>query len=85
MFRQIRSLLGENVGQLFGEVEAEETCYGGGWRGTRRGRLRPESHKVPVVGIAQRGGKVAALVAKGASKAAIRLIICQHVLPSTMV
>src|SRR5687767_4615854 len=42
-------------------VEIDEMYMGGRRRGTRRGRPGPESHKVPVLGIVQRAGRVAAM------------------------
>jgi transposase len=85
MFKQIRSLLGEDVGPLFGVVEMDETYYGGRRRGDKRGRPGKESHKVPVAGVVQRGGKVAALVTKDAKKKTLIPIVEKKVLPETMV
>lgn len=87
MFKQIRSLLGEEIEQLSGEVEADETYVGGYRRGTvNRGRPnRLLSNKTPVVGVVERGGKVAALVTKDASGASIMPIIEEKVMPRSMV
>lgn len=59
MFRQIRTLLQEDVTSLTGEVEVDET-YIGGVRQGKRGR--GATGKAKVVGAAQRGGKVIAKV-----------------------
>ena len=85
MFKQIRSLLDEDVGPLFGEVEMDETYVGGKRRGDKRGRPGKDSHKVPVAGVVQRGGKVAALVTKDAKKRSLIPIVEAKVLPETMV
>lgn len=84
MFKQIRGLLGEEIEKLSGEVEADEVYYGGK-RKNQRGRPGDMSHKVPIVGIVERGGKVAALVTKDARKRTMIPIFKEHVLPGSMV
>src|SRR6266852_4619846 len=61
MFKQIRTLLSEDV-QLEGDrVEVDET-YMGGRRKSGRGRpMRGDKVKTPVVGIVERKGRVKAL------------------------
>jgi len=59
MFRQIRSLLGEDIKALDGEVEVDET-YIGGKKPGKRGRGAEGKSKV--VGAVQRSGKVVAQV-----------------------
>jgi transposase len=59
MFRQIRSLLGEDTPKLTGEVEVDET-YVGGRKPGKRGR--GAEGKAKVVGAVQRNGKVIAKV-----------------------
>jgi transposase len=85
MFKQIRSLLGEEIERLSGEVEADETYVGGEQRGVGRGRPGRNSNKTPVVGVVQRGGKVAALVTSDASKRSIMPIIEAKVMPRSMI
>jgi transposase-like protein len=85
MFRQIRSLLGEEIERLSGEVEADETYVGGKQRNGMRGRPGRLSNKTPVVGVVERGGKVAALVTKDASKRSIMPIIESKVMPRSMI
>lgn len=85
MFKQIRTLMDEDTGSFFGEVEMDETYVGGKRRGTKRGRPGKDSHKVPVAGIVQRGGKVAALVTKDTKKRTLMPIVEEKVLPETMV
>jgi transposase-like protein len=85
MFRQIRSMLGEETGWLSGEVEADEAYIGGRKRGIGKGRPGYGGNKTPVVGVVERGGKVAALVTKDASKRSIAPIIESKVMPSSLV
>jgi transposase-like protein len=59
MFKQIRTLFGENFQHLTGEVEVDET-YMGGMRKGKRGR--GAEGKTKVIGAAQRNGKVVAKV-----------------------
>ena len=65
MFRQIRSLLSETGMQLEGStVEVDEMYYGGYRKGGGGRRLRNdkgELEKVPVVGLAERKGRVKAV------------------------
>ncbi len=75
MFHQIRDLMDEDTAPFFGEVEMDETYVGGRRRGTKRGRPSKDSHKVPVAGVVQRGGKVAALVTKDTKKKTLMPIV----------
>lgn len=85
MFHQIRDLMDEDTAPFFGEVEMDETYIGGRRHGDKRGRPGKDSHKVPVAGVVQRGGKVAALVTKDAKKQSLMPIVEAKVLPETMV
>jgi transposase len=84
MFKMIRGLMGEEIEPLSGEVEADETYVGGKEKG-KRGRPGKDSNKTPVVGVVERGGKVAALVTSDTKKATVQPIIREHVLPRSMV
>lgn len=68
MFKQIRTFLNEDIAPFFGEVEVDNAYVGGKRRGHKRVRPGKDSHKVPVAGVVQRGGKVAALVTKDTKK-----------------
>ena len=88
MFRQIRSLLSEPDMQLEGEsVEMDETYFGGKRkRGHQRGRpSSSDSNKACVVGMAERKGRVVALVAEGATKKILGDIAKEHILPESTV
>ncbi len=50
MFKQIRTLMDEDIAPFFGEVEMDENYIGGKRRGHKRGRPSKDSHKVPVAG-----------------------------------
>src|ERR687886_2024769 len=65
--------------------EIDETYVGGKRRGHKRGRPGKDSHKVPVAGIAERGGKVAALVTKDTKKQRTLMpIVHEKVVPESM-
>jgi transposase-like protein len=90
MFNQIRKLMGEQLEPFSGEVEADETYVGGKARNRRskfgkNNRGRSLGDKTPVVGVVQRGGKVAALVTSDAKRRTIQPIIEERVLPRSMV
>jgi transposase-like protein len=84
MFNQIRKLMGDDTGMLSGEVEIDESYIGGRERGIR-GRPGRNSKKVPVFGIVERGGKVAALVTKDVRRATVMPIIQSKVLPKSLI
>jgi transposase-like protein len=87
MFRQIRSLLSEPETQLEGEaVECDET-YFGGTRKYGKGRpMRGDKKKTPIMGIAERSGKVVALTIDNNVKSGTLLPnIKKYVLPESTV
>ena len=84
MFNQIRKLMGDDTGMLSGEVEMDETYIGGKERGIT-GRPGRYSKKMPVFGIVERGGKVAALVTKDVARATVMPIIKSKVLPKSLI
>lgn len=74
IFNQVRKLMAEDV-MPAGAVEADETFVGGrrrGAKGGHKGRPMKGSHKTTVVGVVERGGKVAALVTPDSSKRSVR-------------
>ena len=62
MLKQIRLLMTPDEQKLVGIVEADETYIGG-----RRQQAQSYSNKVPVVGVAEKRGKIKARVIDGAS------------------
>ena len=80
MFKQIRSLLQEDD-TFSGPVEADETYMGGRRKGTPRGRPGAGSHKVPVFGVVERGGRVMAVTVPNVKKATLMPHLTKKVLP----
>ena len=60
MFKQIRSMMGDGVSPLSGEVEIDETYVGGRKRAQPGKRGRGTPGKTPVLGIVERGGRAVA-------------------------
>ena len=63
----------EQTSILSGEVELDESYFGGSKKGDKRGR--GVQNKVPVFGILKRDGKVYTQVIRNASKSEIQAII----------
>jgi transposase len=87
IFKQIRTLMSEDV-SLEGEaVEMDETYVGGKRRiGAKRGR--PAAHdgkKTCVVGAVERGGRVVAIASSDASKKTLHGIAKEYILPESTV
>src|SRR3990170_2934314 len=86
MFKQIRSLLEEDPRDMGGTLEADETYVGGsrkGKKGARRGRPGPDSHKVPVFGVVERGGRVMAVTVPNVRKASLTPHVEHRVMPAS--
>jgi transposase len=84
MFKQIRTLMSEEV-SLEGEaVEMDETYVGGkGRKGSKRGR--GGEHKTCVVGAVERGGNVIAIAGSDASSKTLHRVAKEYILPSSIV
>ena len=82
MFNQIRKLLAEDIWDLKGEVEADETYYGGRKRGSG---FKGGRGKAVVGGAVERGGRVVARVLPNTSTQAVMKTIRDHVLVGTRV
>jgi transposase len=96
MFKQIRSLLGQDDDPFSGTVEADEAFFGGQGRWKHTSKKRPTQgprggwDRTTVFGMAQRGqdgahGKVAAVVVESASKAELLPHIKTKVMPESTV
>jgi transposase-like protein len=88
MFKQIRSLLAEDHTDMGGTLEADETYVGGsrrGKKGAKRGRPGPGSHKVPVFGVVERGGRVMAVTVPNVKMATVMPHIQRRVLPASTI
>lgn len=90
MFKQIRTLLADDSGDLLsGDVEADETFSGGKPRAHKRNRqeaaLRKYQVKKPIFGMAERGGRVRAWVVEDRKKPTLHGMIREYVLPESMI
>lgn len=96
MFKQIRTLLGDDGDPLGGEVEMDETYVGGKLRMADLARARAEGRlfsghpglsdkKVPVFGMVERRGRVRASVVSDTRRATLRASIGTRVLPESMI
>jgi transposase len=86
MFKQIRTLMSEDV-SLEGEaVEMDETYVGGRpRRGDKITRGRGDKTKTCVVGAVERGGRVQALVAPDATTKTLTTFAKEYILPASIV
>jgi transposase-like protein len=88
MFKQIRSLLGDDGKPLSGDVEVDETFPGGRPRARerreRRGNIR-KTYRPTVLGMVERGGKVKAMVIPDRGARSIKGAMRQHILPESMI
>jgi len=73
LIRERIALFQEETGELDGEIELDESYFGGKRKGDKRGR--GVTNKVPVFGIKKRNGKVYTQIIKNASRAQILPII----------
>lgn len=90
MFRQIRSILGEDTQPLVGEVELDETFIGGkahNMHEAKRERLggRGTAGKAPVFGAVERKGKVVAVNVPNTDKLTLIPIIKENVAPNATI
>jgi transposase len=88
MFKQIRTLLSdEDETMLSGDVEVDESAYGGKPRAYesrhKLGRIR-KTHKPTMLAMVERGGRVRARVISDRGTRAIHGAVLQHVLSSSM-
>lgn len=82
MLKLIRAMLDEKQSMFSGEVEIDETYVGGARHGVRgRGALG----KIPVVGIAQRKGKVMASVVPNVKRSTIVPMVNEYVAKDAIV
>lgn len=89
MFKQIRSLMSEDIRLEGSSVEADESYFGPKGRnrrfGKRAGAGRSLDNKTPVFGMVERGGRVIAMVTPDAKAKTVMPIICEKVLPESTV
>lgn len=91
MFKQIRTLLSdEGEGPLSGDVEADETFHGGKPRARENksrkdAAIRKYKVKAQVFAMAERKGRVRAMVVNDRTKPTLHGKIREHVLPASMI
>jgi transposase len=89
MFKQIRTLLSDDDGTtLEGDVEIDESLHGGKARAThtRDGTAMARRLKQPTIfAMVERGGRVRPTLIRGRTTGAIKAMVTEHVLPSSMI
>lgn len=81
MFNKIRTLLNEEI-PLEGEVEIDETYFGGNFKGGPSTRL---TNKKPILGMVERSGRMKALVIDNVQAKTVIPEINKRVLPKSIV
>src|SRR5262245_11234720 len=85
IFRQIRTLMSEDIRLEGSTVEVDET-YVGGVRKYGRGRpMRGDKKKTPVVGLVERGGRIVAVAADNVGSKELLGIVRHYVMPKSVV
>ncbi len=85
MFRQIRTLMSEDL-QLEGPtVEIDETYYGGVRKGGAGRPMRGDKKKTPIVGVVERKGRVMAKAVEDVGSATLLGVVREHVLPESTI
>jgi transposase-like protein len=87
MFKQIRTLMSEDVSLEGSSVEMDESVFGGRRRGKQhQGRItHGKGNKTLVVGMVERKGRVVAVVADDTTRKTLHGIAQERILPATTV
>ena len=89
MFKQIRTLLTDDGEPLTGDVEVDETLYGGKPRGQRMTRPAAAQWnartKASVFGMVERGGRVKATIVPDRYANTLHAQVIERVLPASMI
>jgi transposase-like protein len=86
MFKQIRTLMSEEISLEGSTVEIDEAYFGGTRKGGAGRPMRGDlSGKTPVVGMAERKGRVVARITRDASGASLLPLVREYVLPSSTI
>lgn len=86
MFKQIRTLLADENGPLDGDIEVDESAYGGQPRAseTHRQVMMRKSYRPTILAMVERGGRVRPLVVPDRGGRTVGRVVREHVLPSSM-
>jgi transposase len=80
--RQVIAFESEDLAPVFGEIEVDESYFGGSRKGKRG---RGAAGKIPVFGLLKRGGKVYARVIPDVKIRTLRPILERKILPDSIV
>ena len=83
MCKQVRSMLFEDYGKFDGEVEVDESYFGGKVSDGTRGR--GASNKTAVFGMVKRGGKLEARTVKNVKRSTIMPIVADNIEKGTQI
>jgi transposase len=83
MFKQIRSLLSEDIQLEWPTVEIDETYFGGRVKG--KGRGLKLDNKTPIIGIVQRKGRIVAKTAEKVNAYRLLGMAKEHIVPESTV
>ncbi len=82
MCREVRKMLNVHIAPLSGNVEMDESYFGGRKRGTRG---RGSENKVPVFGMVERKGRIKAVAVPNVKSKTVMPIVANHVKQGTRV
>jgi transposase len=87
MFKQIRTLMSDDISLEGDHIEMDETYHGGALKNKHRSKLkeRPYKDKQPIFGMVERGGRVIARVTPDAKSKTILPIVAERVLPESAI
>lgn len=85
MFKQIRTLLNEEINKLSGSVEMDETYVGGRPRYRNQSKRGRGTDKAVVFGMVERKGRVIAVTVPNAKKVSVWPYVVEKVMPKSTV
>jgi transposase len=87
MFKQIRTLMSEDISLEGDHVEMDESYHGGALKNKHRNKLKQGAYKdkQPIFGMVERGGRVVARVVPDAKAKTVLPIVAERVLPSSTI
>ena len=85
IFRQIRTLMSEDIRLEGSTVEMDETYYGGVRKYGAGRKMRGDRKKTPIVGMVERKGRVIAKVAENIKGSTLLGMVRDYVMPKSLV